>query len=66
VTWTWRLETEADTEVPAVPIAAHADQPDAESWLQENWQDLAAAGVRAVSLFEDDERVYGPMPLAEF
>lgn len=38
-------------------------QGDAESWLGETWRELAAAGVGAVTLVEDDREVYGPMSL---
>jgi hypothetical protein len=38
-------------------------QSDAESWIGEEWQMLLEAGVDAVSLFEDDREVYGPMSL---
>lgn len=38
-------------------------QAEAESWVGEVWPDLVAAGVDAVSLFEGDRLVYGPMSL---
>lgn len=40
-----------------------ATQGDAESWLGEFYPDLLETGVRAVTLFEEDRLVYGPMPL---
>ena len=40
-----------------------ASQADAESWVGEIWSDLAAEGVDAVTLFEHDRQVYGPMSL---
>ena len=40
-----------------------ASQADAESWVGETWPDLAAEGVDAVTLFEHERRVYGPMSL---
>lgn len=36
---------------------------DAESWVGEFWADLADQGVAAVTLFEGDREVYGPMSL---
>jgi hypothetical protein len=51
--WWWRLENAAGEEV----------QADAESWVGETWSDLAAVGVDAVTLFEHDRQVYGPMSL---
>jgi hypothetical protein len=38
-------------------------QGEAESWLGEFYPSLLAAGVRAVSLYEADWLVYGPMSL---
>jgi hypothetical protein len=64
--WWWRLEDASGEEVDV--DEEHADQrfasqADAESWVGEIWADLAAAGVDAVSLFEFDRQVYGPMSL---
>jgi hypothetical protein len=39
-------------------------QGDAETWLGEFYPDLLESGCRAVSLYEEDRLVYGPMPLA--
>ena len=38
-------------------------QGEAETWLGEFYPSLVSAGVRAVSLYEADRLVYGPMPL---
>lgn len=38
-------------------------QGEAESWLGETYPDLLLSGVRAVSLYEGDRHVYGPMSL---
>lgn len=38
-------------------------QGEAESWLGEVYPDLVTQGVRAVSLYEADRMVYGPMRL---
>lgn len=38
-------------------------QGDAETWLGEFFPDLVEAGVGAVTLYEADRRVYGPMRL---
>lgn len=48
---------------PAAP--AHTNQSDAESWIGEQWRELADAGVAQVTLFDGDRKVYGPMPLTE-
>ena len=64
--WWWRLEDAAGTEVEVPEEYAaerFASQADAESWVGECWADLAAEGVDAVTLFEHDRQVYGPMSL---
>lgn len=64
--WWWRLETSAGDEVAVEAELAgqrFASQADAESWVGEIWSDLAAEGVDAVTLFEGDRQVYGPMSL---
>ena len=43
---------------------AFPTQSDAESWFGEVWHDLSAAGVAAVTLHRDGQKVYGPMSLA--
>lgn len=64
--WWWRLENSAGEEVSVGPDLADerfASQADAESWVGETWSDLADEGVDAVTLFENDRQVYGPMSL---
>ena len=66
--WWWRLEDASGTEVTVTGDLADqrfASQADAESWVGETWSDLAAEGVDAVVLFEQDRRVYGPTSLPE-
>jgi hypothetical protein len=65
VSWTWRLESSDGTTVSGPSSPAHSSQSDAESWLGETWRELAEAGVAQVTLLDDGERVYGPMPLGE-
>jgi hypothetical protein len=65
MSWTWRLEAADGTALTTPNSPPHASQSDAESWLGEGWRDLAASGVAQVSLYEDSEVVYGPMPLSE-
>ena len=38
-------------------------QGDAATWIGEVWRALADAGVDAVTLYEADRQVYGPMSL---
>lgn len=64
--WIWRLENAAGDEVEItgeLAGATFASQADAESWVGEFWADLAEQGVDAVTLFEADRQVYGPMSL---
>jgi hypothetical protein len=60
--WTWLY----DNPQPDQPARSEEfpTQGDAESWIGETWRDLAAEGVRAVTLYEDDRDVYGPMSLS--
>lgn len=60
--WTWEYEPD---NTGADPAGTFGSQSDAESWLGESWRTLAAAGVTAVSLINDGQKVYGPMPLSE-
>ena len=64
MSWTWRLEA-TDGSIMSVSTPAHPNQSDAESWLGEQWRELADAGVAQVRLFEGSTEIYGPMPLAE-
>jgi hypothetical protein len=64
--WWWRLEGAGGEEVSV--SSEHtgrrfASQADAESWVGEIWAQLAEQGVEAVTLFEHDRQVYGPMSL---
>jgi hypothetical protein len=65
LTWRWRLEAEDGSELGEPASPPHANQSDAESWLGEQWRELAGAGVSQVSLFDGDDKIYGPMALAE-
>jgi hypothetical protein len=64
VPWWWQL-LGADGQV-VEPPGGRQEFPtrgDAESWVGECWADLAADGISAVTLFEGDREVYGPMSL---
>ncbi len=64
--WWWRLETATGTEVEVSADFAgerFSSQADAESWVGEVWAELAEQGVDAVTLFEHERQVYGPMSL---
>jgi hypothetical protein len=64
VPWWWQL-LDADGRV----IIAESTRPefptrsDAETWLGEAYPELSEDGVSAVTLFEGDREVYGPMSL---
>lgn len=59
ITWSWRDGTDAEvTHATGFPT-----QAEAEAWLAEGWEDLQDAGVAAVTLYQGDRLVYGPMPL---
>jgi len=63
--WRWRLLNAAGEEVTSAVAgqSSFPSQSDAESWVGEVWRDLAEEGVDAVTLFEGDRMVYGPMSL---
>lgn len=65
MTWTWRLEAADGAVVSSPPAPSHPNQSDAESWLGENWRELAEAGVARATLLEGSREVYGPMSLAQ-
>jgi hypothetical protein len=65
MSWTWRLESADGTPMASPASPAHQNQSDAESWLGEQWRELAEAGVAQVTLLDGGTEVYGPMSLAE-
>jgi len=65
--WWWRLEDASGAEVAVSEEYAEqrfSSQGDAESWVGECWHELADQGVSAVTLFDVDREVYGPMSLS--
>ena len=65
MSWTWRFEAADGAPLDEPPSPPHTNQSDAESWVGEQWRELAEAGVAQVTLFDGERKVYGPMPLAE-
>jgi len=66
VAWTWRYENSDGALVTSddAPIAEmFPTQGDAETWIGEIWRELLDAGVDAVVLLEDGQKIYGPMSL---
>lgn len=63
--WWWQLLDENGAVLdPAEGRQEFPTRGDAESWVGEFWADLADQGVDAVTLFEGDREVYGPMSLS--
>ncbi|MCU1657659.1 MAG: hypothetical protein JWO57_2315 [Pseudonocardiales bacterium] len=65
MSWTWRLESADGTALTSPASPSHPNQSDAESWLGEQWRELADAGVVRVTLLDNGTEIYGPMSLAE-
>lgn len=66
MSWTWHYHSPSGTPEPqqaVQPAAGFPAQADAETWVGEVWRELVADGVDAVTLYEDDRFVYGPMSL---
>lgn len=64
--WHWQLLDAGGAEVTGpddLTGTRFVSQSDAESWIGETWQELTEIGVDAVTLYEADRAVYGPMPL---
>ena len=61
--WSWRGERADGSVVDGAVPDRFPSQADAETWIGEEWSDLLARGIDAVSLLEGDRVVYGPMSL---
>jgi hypothetical protein len=61
MSWRWVPDREPTRSVPEA--RTFASQGEAESWLGEFYPELMSAGIRAVSLYEEERLVYGPMSL---
>lgn len=55
--WQWQADRD-EIELPTF-----ATRGDAETWLGEQYPDLISRGIKAVTLTENGQEVYGPMPL---
>jgi hypothetical protein len=60
----WRYADEAGV-VADGPAVSFESQDAAEAWLSETYPELIDEGIAAVSLFNDEQALYGPMALAE-
>lgn len=72
MTWTWRYHGPSGADVTApneseatAPEGGFPTQADAETWIGEVWPVLRDAGVEAVTLYEGEQAIYGPMSLRE-
>lgn len=66
MSWRWHPQLRRGGAVDTAALGLDQRFPtqgDAESWLGECYPDLLDAGVDAVSLYEEDRKVYGPMRL---
>jgi hypothetical protein len=65
VVYHWLTIPELPDEVAEeVGLLMHfGEQGEAEAWLTGAYEELAAAGVHEVCLYESDRLVYGPMSL---
>ncbi|GAA2627378.1 hypothetical protein [Paractinoplanes durhamensis] len=55
--WSWRYES-VDGQAVTGPAETFSSQSDAESWIGQEWQELAGSGVAQVVLVEDDRVDY--------
>ena len=62
--YTWVCLDDAGREVAADTTSRFPSQVEAEAWLGESWEQLAAQGVAAVTLQCNGVDVYGPMSMA--
>ena len=67
MTWRWVPDpgpgpSRSNADTPSMSRTFQT-QGEAETWLGEFYPSLISAGVRAVSLYEADRLVYGPMSL---
>ena len=63
MTWTWSYEGPDGAPVTPSETGEFPSQAEAEDWIGATWRSLAESGVSAVTLHEDDRKVYGPMSL---
>jgi hypothetical protein len=55
--WSWRYEN-VDGQPVSGPLETFSSQADAESWIGQEWRELAGIGVAQVVLLEDDRVDY--------
>ena len=55
--WSWRYEN-VDGQPVSGPAETFSSQADAESWIGQEWRELADSGVAQVVLVDDDRVDY--------
>jgi hypothetical protein len=67
MSWTWIYQNEdgsPSTSLPAEAVfTSFPTQADAEAYIGQTWEELLNGGIEAVTLYEGDREVYGPMSL---
>lgn len=62
--WTWTCHDETgEARQDLLDAGEFPSQAEAEAYLSESWEELAHAGVAAVTLMSEGAAVYGPMSL---
>ncbi len=64
MSWTWRYTDPTGADMDVADSQSFESRSDAESWLGEHFAELADQGVEAVTLYEAERKVYGPMSLS--
>ena len=54
----WRFTPADAARVDPLAPSTFTSQSDAESWVGESWRELAAAGVRSVTLIDGQQVLY--------
>lgn len=62
-TWSYLDADGRPTTSEALPALTFPSQGEAEAWFAQEWEDVRAAGVDAVTLRRGEDVVYGPMSL---
>ena len=67
MSWTWIYQNEDGTPASTLPpeavLTEFPTQSAAEEYIGQSWESLLAGGVEAVTLYEAEREVYGPMSL---
>lgn len=65
--WTWIYQNDDGSPTAALPSAASLEsflsREAAEQFIGDTFQELLDGGVEAVTLYEDDNEIFGPMSL---